>query len=76
MGTKPFWQSTTFRGLIVAAISSIYMFATGLEAGDEITSSVSNAVIQIIEWVGILLAFYGRWYATQPLGTTKQEPQP
>lgn len=75
MGTKPFYTSTTFVGLLVAAISSIYMVAFGTEPTPEEAQGISQAVAQVFEWAGLLVALYGRWKATQPLSAlpTKTE---
>jgi len=70
MGTKAFWTSKTFHGLVVALASSIYVVASGGEPDDTVNSGLNLAVAQVLEWIGILVAFYGRWTATQPLSTT------
>lgn len=67
MGTKPFYTSTTVIGLVVAALSSVYMVTFGTEPTPEESQGLSQAVAQVFEWIGILVALYGRWKATQPL---------
>ncbi len=58
---KFFLASRTIQGLIVAVFSAAYLGITGAEAGAEVQESIIATVAQITQYVGMAIAFYGRY---------------
>ncbi len=64
--TKLWWQSRTILGSLLTLVSiALGQFNIVLDA--EMLQSALNAIIQIGEIVGVLIALYGRFRATQKI---------
>ncbi len=70
---KPIWTSVAFWGAIVTAMGMVLPhFGIGkVEDWQQITESWTNLVVTAFQFGGVVMAFLGRYRATQPLSIKK-----
>lgn len=73
MDTKFWLDSNTVRGILVAAIPTVYQLAklAGLEIPDGTLESIVDGCAAVLQLAGLVLAFWGRHTADKPLGYSK-----
>lgn len=74
MNETKFWlQSNTVRGILIAALPTIYAIAKamGLDLPDGALEQVVDGVAALLSVIGLVVAFVGRHKAEKPLGYSK-----
>lgn len=69
METKYWLDSTTVRGVFLALIPTVYQVCRlfGLHLPDGILEPIADGISALIQLIGLLVAFWGRHTASQPL---------
>ncbi len=73
MDTKAWYQSKTIWGAVIAMIASALRL-TGIEIGDDLTTVLTDQILNVVSFAGTAYAIYGRVIASKVIAPKTSLP--